>query len=690
MLRGLITRPSLGRATWAAGIDRLRPCEKSALGRSKRVVLPMMIALSMAATLLTPLFSVAPVQAATVGTAGLFVPVQGRLVDSRVGTGIAKAPLAPMTPRTVQVTGAAGIPTDGVSAVLVTVTAVAPTTAGQMSAGPADGTMAGVMRYDASPYTSNSAVVMVSDAGQINIQATTSTNVMVDVQGYYTIGNGVTAAGGYSPVTQSRIVDTVNGVGLAKAKLAGGSTSTIQVTGKAGVPAGAAAVFVNFQINNSTTVAGYINPYATNATSRPGVSLNFDASPSTSIGAIVPLAADGTIKMYLSAGNTIDLLLDVEGYFTPGDTSSSAGVFTPAVAKIYDTRSAVHVAPGATVTIPIGGTNDIPTVANGLSAITANLTVIDTGTAGGYARAYASGTTEPTNVGTLTFSPATAGKYTTNLATIAVGADNAIKIHNVSTDTVDYIIDMQGWYSISPPTEFSVVGGDFVVGETYTNSQLISKGVDVDKVTAYENDGGTLLNSEPATALSLNSTIPMALDGTSLDGTNPIEPLAGATALDNTILNTPETEAEYASALAGSTGGVQYSTVTTWLDNAKRTVWLRYGWTTTNKGGGFGLNKIVLWHNINANVAREVTKHPRHKKYISGQKYNYDAIVYRHICTGKGWFRTCKTIDFVTVIVSVDFRTDPKNFKGTFGVVTAYCVGYTPRCPDWVRRVANY
>jgi len=414
----------------------------------------MMIALTMAATLVTPVFSVAPAHADTVvGTAGLFVPVQGRLVDSRVGTGISKAPLAPLAPRKVQVTGAAGIPSDGVSAVLVTMTTLDPTVAGQTSAGPADGALAGVMRYDAGAYTSNSAVVMVSDAGQINIQATSTTNVVVDVQGYYTIGNGVTAAGGYSPVTQSRIVDTINGVGLPKAKLAGGSTSTIQVSGKGGVPAGAKAVFVNFQIDNGTTAAGFINPYATSATSRPNSTLNFDGTPYTSIGAIVPLAADGTIKVYLSGSNTIDLLMDIEGYFTAGGSSSSAGIFTPAVAKIYDTRAATHVAPGATVTIPIGGTNDIPTVANGLSAITANLTVVDTGTAGGYARAYASGTTEPTNVGTVTFNKGAAGTYTTNLATIPVGTDNAIKIHNVSTDTVDYILDLNGWYTKMPTVE---------------------------------------------------------------------------------------------------------------------------------------------------------------------------------------------------------------------------------------------
>lgn len=420
--------------------------------RLRDVVLPLFVVVMLTFVMLTaPIFSVFPAQASTsVGTAGLFVPVQGRLVDSRTGMGLSQAPLAPFAPRSVQVTGNAGIPFDGVSAVLVAFTSVAPAASGQMSAGPTSDALAGVMRYDASPYTSNSAIVMVSEAGQISIQSTTTANVMVDVQGYYTAGNGVTAAGGYTPVTQSRIVDTVNGVGLPKAQLTGNTTSNIQVAGKGGVPSGATAVFVNFQVNNASAVAGYINPYATSTTSRPRVSLNFDGSPYTSIGAIVPLAADGSIKMFLSAGTTISLLLDFEGYFTRGDSNSTAGVFTPAVAKIYDTRAAVHVAPGATVTVPIGGTNDVPTKASGLAAITANLTVVDSGTAGGYARAYASGTTEPTNVGTLTFSPATAGTYTTNLATIPVGVDNAIKIHNVSTDTVDYILDLNGWYTAVP------------------------------------------------------------------------------------------------------------------------------------------------------------------------------------------------------------------------------------------------
>lgn len=382
----------------------------------------------------------------TAGTAGLFVPVQGRLAATATGTNTAKAPLAPYTPRVIQVTGQAGLPSTGISAVMVTFTTVNPTVAGQASIGPADGVLSGVMRYDAGGTTSNSSIVSVSGTGQIQIQTTTTADVAVDVQGYYTAGDGVTAAGGYSPVTNTRIVDTINGVGLPKAKLLGGSTSTIQVSGKGGIPpTGASAVFVNFQVDNTNTASGYINPYATSATTRPGVGLNFDGSPYTSIGAIVPLNANGQILVYLATGNAINMLMDVEGYFTSG---ISNGTFTPAIGKIYDTRTkpAVSVKPGQTVTVPIGGTNGIPGVGDGLSAAVANFTVIDQGTKGGYARAWSDGTPEPTNVGTLTFDPQTAGSMTTNLATIPVGLDGAIEIHNVSADTVDYIVDLEGFY----------------------------------------------------------------------------------------------------------------------------------------------------------------------------------------------------------------------------------------------------
>lgn len=35
-----------------------------------------------------------------------------------------------------------------------------------------------------------------------------------------------------------------------------------------------------------------------------------------------------------------------------------------------------------------------------------------------------------------------------------------------------------------------------------------------------------------------------------------------------------------------------------------------------------------------------------------------------------------------------DTRTNTPDGK-YFGVVTAYCLGYYPRCPDWVKNAAN-
>jgi hypothetical protein len=405
------------------------------------------------------------------GTAGEFVSLQGRLVDTRAPIGTPKAPFAPSTPQTIQVTGAAGVPSSGVSAVLATFTTLDPTVSGQLFAGPANGMLSGVVRYDPSSPTSNSAIVRVSALGAIQVQATTTTNLLIDIQGYYTDGNGVTAAGGYSPVAAARIVDTVHGVGLPTATLAGGSTSSIQVTGKANVPAGASAVFVNFQVVNTTTTAGYINPYATSTTSRPGVTLNFDSSPNSSIGAIVPLNSTGGFKLYVSPGTTINLYADVEGYFVPGSTN---GTFTPAVGNIYDTRATPKVAvqPGQTVTVPIGGINGIPDGGDGLSSVVANLAVVDAGTHGGYARAWADGTTEPIGVSTLTFNPQTAGSMTTNLATVPVGLDGAIEIHNVSADTVNYIVDLEGYYQSTSST-MCANDTDTILGAAATSDATI-------------------------------------------------------------------------------------------------------------------------------------------------------------------------------------------------------------------------
>src|SRR5579875_4122862 len=69
---------------------------------------------------LLAVYGLAPVAAHADSTAGVFVPTQGRVVDTRSGLGGYSNPLAVGTTRTFQITGLAGVPTSGVTAVSVT------------------------------------------------------------------------------------------------------------------------------------------------------------------------------------------------------------------------------------------------------------------------------------------------------------------------------------------------------------------------------------------------------------------------------------------------------------------------------------------------------------------------------------------------------------------------------------------
>lgn len=248
-------------------------------------------------------------------------------------------------------------------------------------------------------------------------------------------------------------------------------------------------------------------------------------------------------------------------------------------------------------------------------------------------------------------------------------------------------MDLQGWYSDPNPTEFAVVGGDFVVGEDYSESELIDMGVDVGKIPVADALG---------TAIS-DSDLSVPLDGTSFTNPLAISPNPGATDLDNTIplsdseieenskFDEPENTMRSAAAVRS-----KYSVVSSWLDNARRTVYLRYGESNPLGGGSFGYTKISGYHNLNINVVKLVTQHPNRKTFVAGQKYNFEARIYRQVCSGWYVFRKCKTVESLNAVVGVDYRTSPTQFVGTFGVTTAFCQGYIPRCPDWAKSAEAY
>ena len=138
--------------------------------------------------------------------------------------------------------------------------------------------------------------------GSINLfNAAGDTHLLVDVLGFFTTTAPVGAVSGAVP---TRVIDTRG----PRTPLGFGETRTIS-TGLAG----AAAVIINVTAVDPSA-AGYLTVFAADS-ARPNASnVNFLAGRTSPNLVVVHPAADGTIKVYNSAGTT-HLLVDVIGRF---------------------------------------------------------------------------------------------------------------------------------------------------------------------------------------------------------------------------------------------------------------------------------------------------------------------------------------------------------------------------------------
>ncbi|MEV6210390.1 PKD domain-containing protein [Kitasatospora sp. NPDC051914] len=282
------------------------------------------------------------------------------------------------------------------------------------------------LNVKAGQTVANLVTVPVGSDGMVELfNLSGRTDVVVDFVGYYqpNAGQGFTSTG------PARLSDT---------SMAGGATSTLKVTGKAGVPADATAVVVNLTADRPTA-NGYLTAYP-HGTDRPTVSnLNFRTGQTIANQAIVPVGADGSIDLYNFTGNT-RVVVDVFGYYSPG----SKGLFTPAApVRLADTRydnTKQPLGPGAQLNLPIGGTHGVP--ANATAAVL-NVTATQP-TNPGYLTVWPDLTTRP-NTSNLNLAP---GVTTPNHVTTPLGTNGRANIYNFSGNT-HVIADLAGWFTNS-------------------------------------------------------------------------------------------------------------------------------------------------------------------------------------------------------------------------------------------------
>jgi hypothetical protein len=203
----------------------------------------------------------------------------------------------------------------------------------------------------------NAAIVPAGNGGAVSVYASSTTQVVLDIDGYFVPATDPSALAFY-PLPPCRVADSRNANGeLGGPLLAAGTSRSFPIlSSSCGVPASAQAYSLNLTAVPNGPV-GYITTWPTGQ-AKPTVStLNARTGTITANAAIVPAGAGGAIDVFAS-GST-DLVMDINGYFAPAG-AGGLSLYNLPPCRVLDSR--------------------LPTGSPALSAgVTANVDVTDSG-----------------------------------------------------------------------------------------------------------------------------------------------------------------------------------------------------------------------------------------------------------------------------------------------------------------------
>ena len=226
------------------------------------------------------------------------------------------APLTGEQVVTLQVAGRGGVPTSGVSAVVLNVTVASPTAEGFVQVSPTPVSQGAFSNLNPEPgrTIANLVVVPLGTGGQVDLYTHLNTagtlDLLADVVGYFTDATAPsTTSGLFVPITPTRNVDTR--LPAPQPEIPSGGTVNVNV---ATVAPGASAIAGNLT-STGGGVNGYLQLGPTPVSPGASSSLNTSYEGQTIANAVVsPVAAGGNAQVY-SFGST-HVLLDVTGWFT--------------------------------------------------------------------------------------------------------------------------------------------------------------------------------------------------------------------------------------------------------------------------------------------------------------------------------------------------------------------------------------
>jgi hypothetical protein len=407
---------------------------------------------------------------AAVPTGGFHPLSPTRVLDTRSGIGITNGQVRPGDGRLdepnpdyrhaetdnheFKVTGVAGIPESGVSAVLLNVTAVTAPYAGFVSVYPRPPAVGDFFNdqatYGAYPSTSNlnltggetvpNMVLARVGAGgivRLNYAGYAPMHIIADVAGWFDTGAPETARGGvgFTSVTPARLLDTRNLVGDTKGRYVSGDDRSLKVAGLAGVPADAQSVVLNIT-SAAPSGSGFVTAYP-DGQPRPNASnLNVNPGQTRPNLAVVKVGTGGRIRLAAVDTDT-DLIVDVLGYYGAG------GGLTTTIdpVRIADSRNGQGTAarafgPGETRQVRVSGVSGVPANAR---AVILNVTAVSP-SSWGWLIVWPTGLKRP-DASNLNWP---GGTNVPNMVMAGIGPDGTISIYNDLGDT-HVLVDVFGY-----------------------------------------------------------------------------------------------------------------------------------------------------------------------------------------------------------------------------------------------------
>ena len=375
---------------------------------------------------------------------GGFVPITPfRLVDTRERSGVAYgAPaLASAETRTFNVykAGNGQVPAGKVGSLALNVTAVGAGGAGFLAVWPSDSgrPTASAVNYAGGDIVANAVAVRVVSDGTFSVFSQTSTNVVVDVMGYYAATPGNTPdGGGFVGLTPNRLMDTRDALGARR--FGAGGAAPLKVTGAGAAPDNAAAVVLNVTVT-APGGPGFLSVYPAGIGRPDASNVNYNPGQTVANQVTVKVGQGGSVNLFSQAA--ADVVVDIMGWYAPGP--AAPGGFVPvSPVRVLDSRIILGDLNYDPVTDSVilhlsGGFGGVPA---GATAVSLNVTVVGPDVPS-YLTVWPDGATRPLS-SNINFA---IGATVPNAVAVGLGAEGGVEFYTPAFP--DLVADLGGYFT---------------------------------------------------------------------------------------------------------------------------------------------------------------------------------------------------------------------------------------------------